>query len=320
MATGISVDELPSKKFNNIWNEGICYSEVNNIITDKKDLVDAFRWVENVKKKFSNNLKQQKGIIDDNTLEKRCRDLYYLIYGILYQLKNLKDYNTIYTGINGAIKNHINSAFINASFTDKGYANCLVVANEEDDYEHATIKNKKYIDDLCEDAIYVEKNINQINSSHECSKIKLYLGDEFNTHNNTYNLNKEFYAKILGYYEKDNFDSFKDIIAKIKCTTSDDFQVRANLDGLESRLDFLPFHIIIVPILSLLGFLLIFFFLYQATPLRSWFDRKIRKKIIFANNENDEVSHKILEEPCEYPKTNSYNDEYHVLYNTVADN
>ncbi|SBT73131.1 PIR protein [Plasmodium ovale] len=320
MATDISVNDLPSKKFNKIWENGICYNEVNDIITYNKSQVEAFTWKGNVQKNFSNHLGKLKAQIKENTLEKRCRDLYYLLYGILYQLKNLKDYDTIYIGIKDTIKNHINSAFMNAAITDRGYADCLVAANDEKDYEHATIKNKKHIDDLCEDFIYIEKNINQINSSHECSKIKVYIEDEFNTRNNTYNLNKELYAKILGYYKKNNFDSFKDIIAKIKCTTTEDSQARAHLDGVEFQLDFLPFHNIIVPILSLLGFLLIFFFLYKATPLRSWFERKIRKKIIFANSENDEVSEKILEEVCEYPQTNSYNDEYNVLYNSVSDN
>ncbi|SBS93510.1 PIR Superfamily Protein [Plasmodium ovale curtisi] len=320
MATDISVNDLPSKKFSKIWEDGICYNEVNDIIRYNKGQVEAFTWKGNVQKNFSNHLGKLKAEIKENTLEKRCRDLYYLIYGILYQLKNLKDYYTIYIGIKDTIKNHINSAFMNAAITDTGYANCLVVANKEEDYEHDTIKNKKYIDDLCEDFIYIEKNINQINRSLECNGIKKYFEGEISKIKPLYETDTQKYKKILQYYKQDNFDNLINIIEKIKCNAVEDFRETRDIENEETEVDFLPLHIFISSILSLFGFLLIFFFLYQATPFRSWFDRKIRKKIIFANNANDDVSHKILEDSCEYPKTNSYSDEYHVLYNFVADN
>ncbi|SBS94843.1 PIR protein [Plasmodium ovale] len=319
METSISVNDLPSKKFNNIWDEGICYSEVNNIITRKKSPEEAYKWIGNFQKNFSNNLEKHKDKINNNTRNKRCRDLYYIIYDILYQLKRLEGYNSIYSGIKENIKGFINSAFMNYSLRDSGYMNCLPASINEADYEYGNGKDKKYIDDLGEDITYIEKNIDQINSSHECSKIKAYLEEEFYTRNRIYQLNNEIYEKILGYYEKNNFDSFKDIIAKIECTTSEDSQQKVHLDDSETRLDFLPSHIIILPILFLLGFLLIFSFLCKLTPFRFGFNRKIWKKLIFSNNADDEVSHKILEHSSEYAQTNSYNDEYKVLYNSVAD-
>ncbi|SBT55979.1 PIR Superfamily Protein [Plasmodium ovale wallikeri] len=311
----ITLNELPSKKFGNIWNEEICYDEVNNIITHKKGTGDAYKWLTNFGKKFKINLEKHQVNINDNTLEKRCRDLYYIIYDILYQLKNLEHYEySTYNTIKETIKVYIRSAFINI-----GYASCLPDSINEADYEYANVKDKKYIDDFCEDITYIEKSVNQINSSHECNEIKVYLEEEFNKRNQTYNLKKELYAKILEYYKKNNFDSLKDIIAQIKCTTGENVQEKELLDDPETPVDSSHWHSIVAPVLSLWGFLLIFIFLYKATPFRSWFDRKIRKKIIYSNNENDEVSHKIFEESCEYPQTNPYNDEYNVLYNSVAD-
>ncbi|SBS91763.1 PIR protein [Plasmodium ovale] len=312
----ITLNELPSKKFGNIWNKEICYDEVKNIITHEKGTADAFKWVANFRKEFKINLEKHQVNIKDNTLEKRCRDLYYIIYDILYQLKNLKHYeDSTYNTIKETIKVFIRSAFINVR-----YASCLPDSINEADYENANVKDKKYIDDLGEDITYVENNIKKINSSNECNEIKVYLEEEFNKRNQTYNLNTELYAKILEYYKKNNFDSLKDIIAQIKCTTGGNVEEREPLDNPENQVDSFPLHNLIVPVLSILGFLLIIFFLYKATPFRSWFDRKIRKKIIFSNNAYDEVSHKILEESCEYPQTNSYNGEYNVLYNSVAEN
>ncbi|SBT83595.1 PIR protein [Plasmodium ovale] len=313
---GISVDELPSKKYKNIWDEGICYSEVNNIIAHKKIPAEAYKWIGKFQKNFKNNLETHHVEINNNTREKRCRDLYYIVYDILYKLKNLRGYDDInYNAIKSAIKHYINSEFIN-----KGYASCLPDSINEADYEYPNVKDKKYMDDLVEDIIYIEQKTNEINRSLECNGIKKYFEGELSKIKLLYEADEQKYKKILQYYKQDNFDNLINIIEKIRCNTVEDFRETRDIENEETEVDFLPLHIFIASILSLFGFLLIFFFLYQATPFRSWFDRKIRKKIIFANNANDEVSHKILEEPCEYPNTNSYSDEYHVLYNSVADN
>lgn len=63
----------------------------------------------------------------------------------------------------------------------------------------------------------------------------------------------------------------------------------------------------------------IFYSLIQVTPFRSWFYGKIRKKGDLENNVNDEISNEILEKSYKYLQANSYNDEYNVLYNSVAD-
>ncbi|SBT55993.1 PIR Superfamily Protein [Plasmodium ovale wallikeri] len=315
MTTSISVNELPSKKFNNIWDEGICKSEVTDIITHKKGPEAAYTWMKNFRKEFTENLEKHQAYINDDAIEKRCRDLYYIIYDILYELKNLENYeDSTHNTIKETIKGYIRSAFIN-----KNYWICLSSLFNEDYYEHVNLKNKKYIDNLCEDISYIEKNINQINSSLECSGIKVYIEEEFRRHKLTYNLDNEVYTKILEYYKKSNFDSLKDIIEKIKCTTGVELQETALLGNQETPVDSIPLHIFIAPILSLCGFLLIFLFLYKVTPFRSWFYGKIRKKFDIKNNVNDEISNEILEKSCKYLQENSYNDEYNVLYDSIAD-
>ncbi|SBT02299.1 PIR protein [Plasmodium ovale] len=315
MTTSISVNELPSKKFNNIWDERICKSEVTDIITQKRGLEAAYTWMENFRKGFKDNLEKHQADINNGTIEKRCRDMYYIIYDILYQLKNLEHYGSSnYNSIKETIKGYIRSAFIN-----KDYWICLSSLFNEENYEPVNLNNKKYIDHLCEDITYIEKNINQINSSLECSGIKVYIEEEFRRHKLIYNLDNKVYTKILEYYKKSNFDSLKDIIEKIKCTTGVEVQETALLGNQETPVESLPLHIFIAPILSLGGFLLIFLFLYKVTPFRSWFYGKIRKKGDLENNVNDEISNEILEKSYKYLQANSYNDEYNVLYNSVAD-
>ncbi|SBT52673.1 PIR Superfamily Protein [Plasmodium ovale wallikeri] len=311
---GISLNEFPSKKFNNIWNDGICFHEVNNIITHSRNLAEAYTWMRNFQKNFSSHLEKNKVIIQNNTLEKRCRDLYYIVYDVLYKLKIFKE-NTqaTYNPIKSGIKTLIDSAFLNI-----GNGSCLSSLIHEVDYESANVMKKKYVDDLGEDITYIEPKIDEINRSLECDTVKTYLEAEILKIKLIYEENPENYKKILQYYKKDNFDHFEKVIAKIKCT-SEKAQEKTLSENQETPANSSPLHIFLVSNLSLFGFLLIFFFLYKVTPLKSWFDRRIRKKVKFLNSTNDAESNKISEEESEYLDISSNNDEYNVLYNSVAD-
>ncbi|SBS94338.1 PIR protein [Plasmodium ovale] len=310
MATSISADELPSKKYKNIWNKGICYSEVNNVITDKKDLVDAYRWVENVQKNFSNNLKQQKDIIDDKTLEKRCRDLYYLIYGILNQLKNLRNYDHIYNGIKVTVSSHINSAFINLK-----YANCMMNDTKEKYYAQANIKDKKYIDDICEDIKYIDSNISDINSSSKCNEIMQYIVEKNSSLKTTYNSERD--SDILKYYEFKSLDELDNIIKKIKCTSNGDTE-QLELAGSSHEASQLSGHIPMIVIYSFLGFLPLCLFLYKATPVGTWLKIRIKKKIKLDNNLSEETENEIFEETFECVRNNLHDDKYSILYHSTG--
>ncbi|SBT00778.1 PIR protein [Plasmodium ovale] len=308
MATDITVNELPSKQFNSIWNEGICYNEVTDIITNNKIPSETYRWMDNFRKVFKVNLEKHQVNIKDNSLEKRCRDLYYIIYDILYKLKNLKEYtHEIYNPIKLGIKRFIDSAFIGIQ-----NGSCLSFSINEVDYENVNIMNKKYIDDLGEDITYIEKKMNEVNRSIECNALKKYLEGEIIRIKSIYETDPENYKKILQYYKQDNFDHFENIIGKIKCT-SGNAQETALMENKDVSVNFLPLHIFIVPFLSIFGFLLIIFFIYKVTPFRYWFDRKIRKNIKFSDSINDEITDKFLIESPRYIQTNSYATGYNVL-------
>ncbi|SBS99171.1 hypothetical protein POVCU1_051090 [Plasmodium ovale curtisi] len=162
------------------------------------------------------------------------------------------------------------------------------------DYEYANVKDKKCVDDIAAEIIYIEPKKNEINRSLEYNLIKKYSEEEIIKINSSYEADIQKYKKFLKYYEQHNFDNFKKLITKIECT-SGDVQESEVLEKQETPVDSFSLNIFIVPILSLWGYLLIYFFLYkeklnfilniekifEGTHVRSWFHRKIWEKIIF---------------------------------------
>lgn len=212
--------------------------------------------MENVKKKFSINLEQHKVKIKENTLEKRCRDLYYLIYDKLYQLKKLIVHSSIYDAIKEAIMNNIDSAFLNVR-----YPSCLSVTNKEDYYKHIDIKDSKKVDDLCEDVKYIDSNIIDINRSSECEQIKEHIYGRNNDLKTTYNSGK--YSDILKHYKFLSFDELDSIIEKIKCNSDANTEQAALKGGSQEISQLSVEHLPMAVIFSFLGILLIFFFWYK---------------------------------------------------------
>ncbi|SBT02994.1 PIR Superfamily Protein, partial [Plasmodium ovale curtisi] len=306
----ISVNDFPSTKFKSIWNDGICYDEVNSIIAQKKGITDAYSWVMSFKKKFKDNLENRQIEIKKHELEKRCRDLYYIIYDILHKLKNVIDYDdSLYNNISDTIKGHINSTFINLS-----YLSCLSVANKGDDYAHENINDRKYIDDLCEDVKYIENNIREINSSSQCKQIEKNILERKGNMQATLNSGK--HSDIPKHYKFSSYDELDNIIRKINCT-SDSKTEQIAFKGYSQETPQLSVeHIPMVVIFSLLGFLLACFFLYKFTPLGILLKIRIGKKIKLENNLSEELENEVSDETSEYVRNNLYNNKYNILYNT----
>ncbi|SBS90462.1 PIR Superfamily Protein [Plasmodium ovale curtisi] len=310
MATVISVNDFPSTKFKSIWNDGICYDEVNSIITQKKRLTDAYSWVMSFKKNFKDNLENHQVEIKKHELEKRCRDLYYIIYDILYQLKNLINYNDhTYNTIKETIKSYIDSACISLRFP-----NCLSSINKEVDYEHSDIQDKKYIDDLCEDIKYIHSNIIHINSSSHCKEIKDHILGRNSSAQAKLISGK--YSDILNHYKFSSFDELNGIIKEIRCNSDENTEQSALTRDSQETSQLSDEHVPMVVIFSLLGILPVCFFLYKFTPVGTWLKTQIGKKIKLDNNLDAETDNEILDETSGYARNNLYDDKYNILYNT----
>ncbi|SBT02999.1 PIR Superfamily Protein [Plasmodium ovale curtisi] len=296
MGKGITINDLPSRKFNNFWKEGICYEEVNKIITEGKPPGDANKWISNFETKLKSYLVTHVDELKDKNPKKRCRDLYYVIYDILHKIKKLSGYDESYSLIQNAIQEHIKTS---AQYS--GYSDCVDYTFEEDiDYVQDNIENKKKIDDLGEDVNYVSEKIDQINRSPQCNEIKLKLETDCSTLKEIYKADFSEYLDILQYYNEKNFDNFDSTIAKITCSTIGNVK-KEHLQDTDGSLNFSTLHI------------------FMITPFRTWFDTNIRKKIKILNRLNYNATDDILDETPEYLQTNSHNDRYNIKYNSTWD-
>ncbi|SBT02915.1 PIR Superfamily Protein [Plasmodium ovale curtisi] len=310
MATVISVNDFPSTQFKSIWNDGICYDEVNSIINHKKSSSEDSKWIINFQNCFKNNLEKHKDKLINNTPDKRCRDFYYIIYDILYQLKNLINYNDhTYNTIKETIKRYIDSACISLRFP-----NCLSSINKEVDYEHSDIQDKKYIDDLCEDIKYIHSNIIHINSSSHCKEIKDHILGRNSSAQAKLISGK--YSDILNHYKFSSFDELNGIIKEIRCNSDENTEQSALTRDSQETSQLSDEPVPMVVIFSLLGILPVCFFLYKFTPVGTWLKTQIGKKIKLDNNLDAETDNEILDETSEYARNNLYYDKYNILYNT----
>ncbi|SBS89148.1 hypothetical protein POVCU2_0052680 [Plasmodium ovale curtisi] len=74
------------------------------------------------------------------------------------------------------------------------------IRNSEIDEEFKYMKNKKKIDDFCEDVAYIVENISEIHSN-VCKEIKTYIVEQITILKPIYTTSGTKYSDILGYYK-----------------------------------------------------------------------------------------------------------------------
>ncbi|SBS91720.1 PIR Superfamily Protein [Plasmodium ovale curtisi] len=273
--------DIPSIKYKDIWNEGICYNEINEIIEQNKSPQDADTWTHNFRTQFYTFLEiRADKFFNDNT-KKRCRDLYYILYYILYNIKLLQNYEQSYDNIKQSIKNYMDSAL-----KIHDYAICIRDALNEDCNHYNKIEevNKKNIDDFCEDIYFVNTHHESINISIECREIQGYIKYKISSLNSIYTDKDNKYSEILNFYNFTSFNDFNNITQKIKCKNegAESFSITQDKSDISQSNEI---NKSIFPILSLSGVLLHFFIF--TTPFGSWLNTRMRKKIKFDNNTSD---------------------------------
>ncbi|SBT56624.1 PIR Superfamily Protein [Plasmodium ovale wallikeri] len=298
MSEEISIDNLPSKKYYNELKKCIEYQTIDDIINKEKPISTARTWVSNFYTSSFQYLNIYPSVSSDKNSSKRCRDFVFM----LNTIKGKINKSALFQGdtyVNDNIDN-----FMDPTLKSYGYDNCSTNLST---YEEDTINNSKRLDDLCEDATYVESKHNDINSSSNCKDIKNHFIQEI-SELKAYNLD------FLEYYDFSSFDELEGIIQKIKCNS--DHAVGSSLarQGTHETYQFPVKYIPIVLIISLMGILFILFFLYKNTPVGPWLKTKIKKKMKIWNILSNEVENEMLEENSEYIPTKSHN-EYNVLYN-----
>ncbi|SBT56980.1 PIR Superfamily Protein [Plasmodium ovale wallikeri] len=308
----IRESDLPSKRYKDVWNEGICYDEVNGIINEEKEPSEADKWMKNYQTKFTITLDEHIDGFKKNNPKKRYRDLYYILNVIFYRIKLIDKYSSFHDFIEETIRGYTKN-ILRVYDKDNFHENPINVSN----YNQVEIENSKKIDNLCEDIDYIDKNIEQINSSSQCQNIQSFIQQENQELKAIYEDSSDKYSYILQFYNYPSFNHFENIIQKIYCKSHVSDARSPEVHDSDVTYQNLRKHITALSILSPLGILLIGFFLIKTTPIGNWINTRIRKKIIFWNKLNDDENHKIVENNCEYSQINSNNDKYDMLYHSI---
>ncbi|SBT57673.1 PIR Superfamily Protein [Plasmodium ovale wallikeri] len=224
MTEGITINDLPSKKYKNELEIGINYQDIEENIESNKLATDSFYWSTTVRNYLEKYIYGNIDKWSDSNYEKRCRDFNYILDIILKKIKKKKEtnsdvpYSLIYEYIENAAKAHLQTWGAECERKSK-------LPHDSDD-----IENMKNLDDLCEDIVYINKKISEINKNH-CNKIDSYINQQIFDLNNIYKMSETKYSDILGYY---NFTSLYDFNVT---TTNLKSKCQEYIDGLPLAAD-----------------------------------------------------------------------------------
>ncbi|SBT59374.1 PIR Superfamily Protein [Plasmodium ovale wallikeri] len=310
MTKGITIDDLPSKKYKNELEIGINYQDIEENIESNKLATDSLYWSTTVRnyleKYIYGNIDKWSG----SNYEKRCRDFNYILDIILKKIKEKEKtnsdvpYSLFQDYIDEAAKSHLK--------TWEDEYKCIrdsKIPKYSDD-----IENMKNIDDLCEDIAYIEKNVSKIHSNN-CKQIESYIDQQITNLKPIYTSSSTKYSDILGYYGYTSFDKI-DNIAKDFKSKCQEGTTGASLAGYQGGMpQNTGKNASIIAVTSLSGILSSFFLLYKTTSFGSILNNLVGKKIKFGNNLRDKSFHETLEDISE----SSHGEGYNILYNSLGD-
>ncbi|SBT52740.1 PIR Superfamily Protein [Plasmodium ovale wallikeri] len=308
MTKGITINDLPSKKYKNELENGIKYQDIEKNIESDKLATDYFYWSTTVRNYLENYMNININKWYNNNYKKRCRDFNYILDIILKKIKEKEKTNS-----------DVSYSLFQVYIDEAAKANLLTWGGEcerkskiPDDSDD--IENMKNLDDLCEDIVYIKKEISEIHKNH-CNEIYRYINQQIFNLENIYTMSKTKYSDILGYYNFTSLDDFNDTITNLKS------KCQEGIDGLPLAADQSETSqhsgksASIIAVTSLSGILSSFFLLYKTTSFGSILNNLVGKKIKFGNSLSDEEYLETLEDISESP----YDGGYNILYNSIGD-
>ncbi|SBT56057.1 PIR Superfamily Protein [Plasmodium ovale wallikeri] len=326
MSVSISVNDLPSVKFENGLKKNMNYYEFEGYrkAFTSEDAIDI--WIHNFKQKAGQYLTDSYNNSSFNH-EKRCKYFNFLITNTISKLGSLSD-----DFMKTAERRQNIREWKNSYFT----ANPKFMCNEEKQYGSHDIKT---LDNFCEDSEFIKKNINKIKKKEDCENI-----------NNNMSSRK---AKLSHIHEKNtrrgrsleidsncNTKNLESIFTPINCNSINENESRPDsvhyaADNLQMRhgsaypnersphSEALPTtgesgknNTIALASLPVLGILVISFLFYRYTPFGSKFHAYFRNKQDISMNENDEVTDEMISGITQYNDTYSENMQYNLSYQT----
>ncbi|SBT55157.1 PIR Superfamily Protein [Plasmodium ovale wallikeri] len=305
MPSNIGKSNLPSIEHYKILTENIQYNTIDKNI-DMGNKTKVFQWSGDLPNILRDYIDQYIFVQDNKKSKKSCIDLIYILELLLLKMRKIHDFDD-----DDMIQNGINN-FITMFLKPYGCDESLRYSNEEDE---SPMNNNKSLYDLCEDIFYIEENIQLINVSSKCQEIIEYIEDKYHQLKGMYEAHPDKYNDIL-IYNNTNFDKIKSTVDKIKCSSTVSSLVGKEQSILGGNLNFSPLHIFMSVALPLIGFALIYFLLYNLTPLRPWLRKRLFEKKNIINYFNGEYQD-LSENTYDYLEQNSTKTDFHVIYNQL---
>ncbi|CAI7723923.1 PIR protein [Plasmodium vivax] len=158
------IKNLPSLKNYAELRRSIFYLAIQQFIKNE-NINFINQWISKLQERLDTYLKNQKNIWNNIDLDKRCRDINYIINNITQGIIQLKKHNYV------LLDHQINNA-VKYALKANGYLNCYRDYNNENSiYRH----DRKILDDLCENYNYISKNMNNYKKKHRCERVASYI-------------------------------------------------------------------------------------------------------------------------------------------------
>ncbi|SBT57862.1 PIR Superfamily Protein [Plasmodium ovale wallikeri] len=306
---------LPSNQMYNTYDENkadvTCVTCCNNL----QSLNEAFPGIHDMCKRLAKNINYIKEKKTSDNLNYLCTYLFYWIHENVTKL-NI-DAKSNYKNIMDMLHSECNDIKKIIGIPDNNLCNYEV---SKLDIEN--VNKKKYFFEFFDDYETMRKEIAP--SGGNCSKYFDYITDIAKMYGELDKICKPDINNCYKFYTINKNPNPNILLSSPSCSNiadskrpfSDSFPhsspQAADHQGNASNFEY--YHTYIAVVLSLLGIILMFFFIYKLTPIGPWLYNQLLKKKLLRNYFNGEDSQELLEYTSDSVDMNSQKTEYNLQY------
>ncbi|SBT56809.1 PIR Superfamily Protein [Plasmodium ovale wallikeri] len=342
MSEIISLNDLPSVKYEKELKDSINYNTLENSVKNVIEDEEIHSWVQNFKSKVEEYLTNSPRHFSFNN-DKRCKDFNYLIIEIINKIHSLSDNIGRKAKWSNEIKKWRDDYFSR---------NPSLISDKNNKYWDLQLKD---LYDLCEDYLFVQEKLEEIKISDKCESFITKMNEK----KEVLNQKRTFFERKIRFMNIPNIPCSHTIldnhIPPINCTPitkpdlapdadvanddqlgsgesgdrlrihlsssfggfNDDRQRSSTLrEGNETNSDSSSNAISLVS-LPIFGVLVCSFLLYRFTPLRSKFHGNFLKNVDAPLNKDDKTIDQMLFNTSNLSDNYSENMQYNVSYQTI---
>ncbi|CAI7723993.1 PIR protein [Plasmodium vivax] len=296
MTSTISINELPSVKFEKEIKDLMNYTKLEKYDRGKTESDEIDRWIEAFQLKVEAYLKDSSNNLSLNN-DKHCKHFNYLISTMINKVNSLSSKLGKKLEWSSKIKECRDKFFL---------SNNNEMCKESNAYDDSIYKD---LGNFCEDSVFIKENIVEIQNSDNCQSIFEYMSTIRDRLQSFHEHQRKRGGIIPEIDNTCNTKNLDDILPSITCNSSVQHQSQLEEPSLVVKLDDIG-----LPIFGVLGCSFLF---YKFTPVGSIFRSRIQNKGIIPINKDDYSTNEVLPN---IPNTNdiySENAQYKISYQTL---